>query len=475
MKHFILLLAGFLFSVTLTSQHSLNYLLEKNLHKDSVIKDLSILNTIINEVHPGQLMYCSKQEYDKTYDSLVKSVTSPISYIDFYCKASCLLAKVRDGHTWPGNLKIRESMQSQPVFPFSIYRIKEKYFLYKTSGKNYEDLKGKEVISINNKSIEEIISRIKPLLCIEGFNETGLNGKLQIFPFYYFLQDTSTVFNIKYADKDGKQVAAALPGIEYKSFINGTRFIVEPIEQAFKGDSIAILKVNTFYTPDFEFKKMDYKKYITDFFTTVKKKKISKLIIDVRNNSGGDSQISNYLFSFLTDKPYYYFEYVGRKFKNVGSWKNICDQGANLQDVDTSQVKLMSGLYCETLRGKNSTWWFKQQKPQKENYKGKLAVLINGTCFSTTGHFLTLLKDNGIGKFYGECSQGTNYSNDGSLVFELPYSGMPVRIPAAQFKMRTSYFAHDDKGICPDLEILPTKPEQIYTSDFILDVVIQTF
>lgn len=475
MKQLISLLAACLFATTFPAQHSLNYLLEKNLSKDSVIKDLSILNTIINEVHPGQLMYCSKNKYNETYDSLVKSVTSSISYIDFYCKASWLLAKVRDGHTWPGNLKIREQLQTRPVFPFSLYRIKEKYYLHKTSGNNYENLKGKEVLSINNKSIKEIITQIKPLLCIEGFNETALNGKLQLFPFYYFLTDTSTTFNINCADKNDKQIVATIPGTDYKSFVNGTRVIVEPIEQEFRGDSLAILQVNTFYTPDFEFRKIDYKKYIKDFFTTVKKKNISKLIIDVRNNSGGDPEISSYLFSFLTNKPYYYFEYVGRKFKNVGNWKSICDQRANLQDVDTSQVKLISGLYCETLKGKNSRWWFKQQKPQKENYKGKLAVLINGNCFSTTGHFLTLLKDNGIGKLYGQCSQGTNYSNDGSLVFELPYSGMPVRIPAAQFKMRTTAFVHDNKGICPDVEISPTNPEQLYNGDITLDFVIRMF
>ncbi len=126
-------------------------------------------------------------------------------------------------------------------------------------------------------------------------------------------------------------------------------------------------------------------------------------------------------------------------------------------NVDTTKTVFEENLYCE----KKGYWWFDKQKPKKKPFSDKLVVLINGACFSTTGHFLTLLKEHGIGQLVGECSQGSFYSNDGGLMFKLPNSGQLVRIPTGQFKMKTSNFKYDPKGICPDIEIAKQKDDFI--------------
>lgn len=94
----------------------------------------------------------------------------------------------------------------------------------------------------------------------------------------------------------------------------------------------------------------------------------------------------------------------------------------------------------------------KQQQNKSNYYKGNIRVLINGGCFSTTGHLLALMREYNIGKFYGEYSQGSNYSNSGGQAFVLPYTKTLVWIPTFQFKMRTSNFRSDPKGIKPDMD-----------------------
>ena len=91
-------------------------------------------------------------------------------------------------------------------------------------------------------------------------------------------------------------------------------------------------------------------------------------------------------------------------------------------------------------------------------------MLLNGACASTTGHFLALLKENSVGRLVGECSHSSYYSNDASLMFKLPCSGLLVRIPTGQFKLKTSHFTYDPKGICPDIEIL--KQNEDFVSDY---------
>lgn len=453
MKYLFPLLFITFASLGQNNQPTNNILFGQTLKKDSVIKEFSILYGLLNTFHPGQFMHCDKIIFDRCYDSLSKSIRADLSVPEYYCKTTFLISKIKDGHTWAGNSEFREALKTRLVFPFSIYKINDNFILSKAGSKDYDYLIGKTISKINGKTINELVSNIKSYLSIEGTNETAINNSFQLFPFYYFLIDTSQTFKISLIDSLDDVQELTLKGIEYGTYKSNTRKIVEPIEQSFK-ENIAILTVNTFNFSDYEYKKINYKVYIDNFFKQVSKMKINNLIIDVRTNSGGAPEISSYLFSYLANKPYFYFEYVGIKYKKAGAWKYFSTDPQDIYDIDTTKFKYINNLYCETQTDKNARWWFKQQNCKKKNYQGNLVVLINGGCFSTTGHFLALLRDNHIGKLYGECSQGSFYSNDGGHSFQLPYSKTLLGIPTAQFKMRMPNFSYDSKGICPDIEVL---------------------
>ena len=429
-----------------------NFLFGQNeiLKKDSVIKDLNTLYFLLNEIHPEQFMHCSKTTFDYSYDSLKKSVNSDLTLTEYYCKIQFLVAKIKDSHTWADHSKLRTGIQNRPLFPFSIYNSGSNYVLSKCGIPEYDSLIGSTITKINGENINEIISKTIVFMSIEGKNTSALNSTLQYFPFYYYLIDTTSSFRVQLSDKNGVLKEINLYGTTFNKFVKRTRKVVEPIQKDFTSKNIAILTVNTFYIGDFEYKKIDYKKYIDDFFKQVHQNKTTNLIIDVRNNNGGSPEISNYLFSYLFNKPYYYFDYVGRKCKNTDSLKQFCSSPNDFMNVDTTKTVFRENLYCD----KKGRWWNDQQKPKKRNFSGNLIVLLNGACASTTGHFLALLKENSVGRLVGECSHSSYYSNDASLMFKLPCSGLIVHIPTGQFKLKTSHFTYDPKGICPDIEIL---------------------
>lgn len=428
-------------------------MLERNLQKDSVIKDFSLLYNLINSLNPGQFMHCSKMDFDNCYDSLIRSIQTDLTGLEFYSKTSVLISKLKDGHASVINSDIKKALKNKLVFPFSVYKINDEFVVSKSGLVEYDFLVGCTVLKINKKPINEIVSTIIPYLNIEGDNVTGLNFPLQNFPFYYYLTDTTASFTLDYINLEGILKSIVLQGVEYEKFIKKTRKLVEPILQTFSKNNIAILTVNTFSVEDFEYKKIDYKKYIDKFFKSVHQKRIKNLIIDLRGNGGGAPEISNYLFSYLTNETYYYFDYVGRKTLNFSAWKSYSTKPQFLNDLDSTMYLYRNNLYCETETGKNDFWWFKKQMGKSNYFNGNLITIIDGGCFSTTGHFISLLKDKNIGKLLGECSQGSYYSNDGGQVFQLPYSKFMFHIPVAQFKMRLTHFVYDSKGICPDMVV----------------------
>lgn len=216
----------FVFSLSFgqNSKFSSNVSFEKNFKKDSAIKDFSTLYYLLNTIHPGQYMHCEKLAFDKCYDSLINSIQTDLSVQEYYCKASFLISKIKDGHTWADNSTIKSQLQNKLVFPFSIYKIADKYFVKKSGSKKYNAFIGKPILKINDENIQEIISKIRPYMSLEGENETSMNYTFQLFPFYYFLIDSSNTFKIDYSDSIGITQSAVLNGIAYKEYIKNTGY-----------------------------------------------------------------------------------------------------------------------------------------------------------------------------------------------------------------------------------------------------------
>lgn len=436
-----------------------NTLLNKNLNRDSVIKEFTTLYNLINTIHPGQFMFCSKKEFDKTYLDLKNSIKSDLSIVDYYKLTATLLAKIKDGHTAVDRSIINNLLKNKDVFPFSIYKIKNDYYLQKSTEEN-TIFEGCKILKINKKDINSIINKIQKYIHLEGENQTGLNVRFRNFPFYYFIYNQTENFEIDYIDKNNDNKTIVIKGIKFEAFVNLVSEKTEPLTTEFRNNEISILKFHSFENGYNEADRKIAERQLDAFFQKTDSLKIANLILDLRSNSGGSADIASYLFSYLTNKPYYYFDYVGVKFESTKEWKHFAQFPEDIQEIDVLETKFINGLHCFTETDSTDYWWFEKQQNKPNYYKGKIHVLIDGGCFSTTGHLLALLRDNALGKFYGEYSQGSNYSNSGMQAFVLPYSKTVVWIPFYQFKMRTPNFIYDPKGIKPDFEVL-RKPQDL--------------
>jgi len=427
-------------------------LLDKTLKKDSVKAEFAELYNLTNTIHPGQFMFCSKENFDETYLDLKNSIKTDLSIVDYYRLTATLMAKIKDGHTTVDRTKISNLLKDRVVFPFSIYKIRDKYYLDKSTPKN-KDYVGLRILKINGKEISSIVNEIQKYIHLEGHNETGLNVRFRNFPFYYFIYNPIDKFEIEYLDQKQQKQKLVLKGIVYDTYSKEIKDNTEPLTTEFKTDNLAILKFHSFENGYNEADRKIAEKKLDVFFSRLDSLKTENLIIDLRDNTGGSADIANYLFSYLTNKSYYYFDYVGAKYNTTKQWKHYAQYPNNIEDISIAETKRKNGLNCYTETNGEDYWWFEKQQNKPNYYKGKIEVLVNGGCFSTTGHLLALMREYKIGKFYGEYSQGSSYSNAGGQAFVLPYSKTLVWIPTSQYKMRTPNFQYDSKGIKPDIEV----------------------
>ncbi|MGD9347708.1 MAG: S41 family peptidase, partial [Candidatus Aminicenantes bacterium] len=154
--------------------------------------------------------------------------------------------------------------------------------------------------------------------------------------------------------------------------------------------------------------------FIDDSFAKIDRLKIKNLVIDLRNNGGGNPFCTSHLFSYLIHEPLPYFAKEYRRYERLAS----------------------------------------PISPAERAFQGKLLVLINGGCFSSTPHLCALLKYHKIGTFVGTETGATYTCNGATREVKLNHTGAIAVVSRRPYAVAVEGFP-DDRGILPDQRVMP--------------------
>ncbi|WP_312554630.1 hypothetical protein [Empedobacter brevis] len=220
-------------------------LLDKQLEKDRISSEFTELYQLTTAIHPGQYMYCSEKEFDKTYFELKNSIKNDLSIVDYYKLTATLMAKVKDGHTAVDRGLLTTLLKEKLVFPFRIYQIKNHYY-FDHSIKENKEYTGLQILKINGKDIHSVVKNIKKYIHLEGRNETGLNTRFKYFPFYYYLDDQAEKFEVEFIDQQHQKQKVVFNGITFDRFTKSTVENIPPLTTEIRADNIAVLTFHSF-------------------------------------------------------------------------------------------------------------------------------------------------------------------------------------------------------------------------------------
>jgi len=285
-----------------------------------------------------------------------------------------------------------------------------------------------EVIAINNNPVSEIRNKLFSYLSSDGSNQTkkfwDLNNEGFILLYFLAYGDKSS-FEIKYKASNGNSGTTSLQADYLKNCECGTTPVVNPkyLKLDFRTNKIAILTIKTFVGRLLK-DQTEFPRFLEASFKEIRNKKIEKLIIDLRDNGGGDDVYGSMLYSYLTDKTFEYYRSLESTTKKF-----------NKEDHPNLSI----------------------QEPAHYNFMGKVFFLINGKSFSTTAEFCSIAKSNKRGVFIGEETGGGYYGNTsgGWAQIILPNSKIVVGIPRKKYSMAVREAVNKDRGIIPDFPIVP--------------------
>jgi C-terminal processing protease CtpA/Prc len=199
----------------------------------------------------------------------------------------------------------------------------------------------------------------------------------------------------------------------------------------------------------------DYPKWLEDTFRTLREKGTRALVIDLRGNGGGQDMYGAMLASYLTDKPFRYFDHINVKSINP-SFKAHCDWDADFE------IKLRNGTTPNPAGGFSLTEklheGLTEQRPGKYPFLGKVYVLIDGGTFSTAADVCAVIHHLKRATFIGEETGGGYYGNNSGLLtmLTLPNSKFRVRLPMYEYWNAVPGYDGKRRGTRPDY-VVPTR------------------
>ena len=388
--------------------------------------------------HPKLYRFTSKLQLDSMFDAHLAMITDSMHVSEFFNLLAPVISKIGCGHTsiWlPAGFW---STTPELMVPLQVYISQdEQVWILRSLDSASMIPPGSKLLSINNIPVKEFIRTFIPQLNADGYNRSlriwKINHRFQeLFALNYGHYKT---FAIKY-QSDGRQHSVKLPaasGKEIRSIHNPLRdegWLYGDLKyERFDGYNSALVKLLTFaYYGD---ENPKFNAFIDDCFRDMREDRIENLILDLRDNDGGDPYCSVHLLAYLEPKPIPYFS------ERYHGYKQMADPIPRA----------------------------------KHPFEGNLFILVNGGCLSTTGHFTSVLKYHHIGTFVGLETGGTYTCNDASKMIELDHTRIYVNSPRGTFATAVEGFP-EDRGIIPDIIIEPKVEDLINGRDTELEYVL---
>ncbi|QJB31810.1 hypothetical protein HF329_10945 [Chitinophaga oryzae] len=461
-----------------------------SLTKEDFIADFRLAVDILKKQHPNPYKFIDSATFMHRVDSLMDRMAKEPDMMTSLQYSPIYL--VRDVHTSLrlSNDNSRELYSNLRFFPYPVIIERERMFV---NIKGATIPYGAEILSINNKSVKDILQSLSTSAYSDGFITTGMDRLYPEFQVTFsLLSPHQATYPVTWTAPGSKETRkTTLPAADPGSAFHATRQSVFPfnvLQRAYYiyNDYDDSTKTGRLTVNTFALNEQDAYKEFSEFFREVKKRNFRQVIIDVRSNGGGDPAISALLYSFMAEAPFRnVYNYRTRNIDVAYPEYAVADNGRRLSDEDIQGQKNFfyqrfdkdsSGFYVGNARLKDGL--MENFPPDKDAFHGKVYVLTGGGTVSAATYFATLVQKNKRGVIIGKETGSGEAATTAAwfLRYLLPRTKCVLTVPRSELNFFNAV-KDNGRGIMPDKEVPMDKfmeyiradkdPELSYTMDLI--------
>ncbi len=425
-------------------------LMQEKIAPELLHQDIDALVAGVKLRHPDFAGYADEVALYQQVTELKANITKPMTRVEFFRHIGQLSHLFQDGHSfliWPYQELNALREQGAKPFPFLVKLSNNGVFVAKQYQSAEHKLPaGAQLISINGVAVTDIFANTQryvggeTALLRQAFVAERL--PFMLWAVYGFIDQ----FDIEYSHL-GKTQRLLIDNQQSWQVAQTQDSTTADITYRRLNDATGYLEVASFdVEPD------AFSDQLTAAFSQIAKDKVNALVIDIRHNTGGNTDTATELASYIADKPFRLVSKVTEKLNAEN--RGLFGYKGNIGEII-------------------STEWddYVQPNTSVNHFKGKVIVLIGPVSYSAAIVFAITVQDNQFGLLAGKATGGfANQSAQGNL-FNLPHSQLRAYV-ATRLLVRPNGNS-GVSAVIPDLPIADKLQDQQNAIDTVLQEVLQ--
>ena len=453
-------------------------------------EDFAVFRGALEESHGGLYWYTPKAEFDAAFEAAAERLDQPMTELEFVKVIAPLVDLIRDGHTnlsppafYQGSIDFSE----QGVWPLDLIVTKTGTYVERDGSDENALPPGTEILTINGQEVDAVNDELSALFwTADGYADgakVSVLGNSDFFATRYgYLEGFPETFDVTYTELDSdilKEItleALSIPKIREHFAERYPDDKAEPatgVDLTWRGE-VPVLTVSSFYEGGFD----DYADALENAFTDIQQRGAEQLVLDIRENGGGNEGRENLLFTYLSPEPYQKYAEVSIKVKRSKYLKYVENPW------EARWINLIYWSYIDDYRHRPDIgrWWRNadtygshnliEREPTSDPFTGQVYLLLSGEVFSGGAEFATMAEERLSGLItVGQETSGAYQGNTSGVAYDLilPNTHLGLRLPRIKYVMKLEGNNPPGRGTLPDHEVWPTQEDIAEGKDMVLE------
>jgi hypothetical protein len=433
-----------------------------------MLEDVRLLREALDELHPGLHWYTPEVELTRAFDDAVAQIRAPLTEGELRAIVQPAVALIRCGHTYLLTSSAHDEwLDRQPaeLLPFRLWVDGDRLHVLSNGSSDPSIQPGDQLEVVNGVPVREIIRRARALVSADGYQNTMKDIQLNYGGATYVRELTfhglglRPPYALRVVRPGGPTFATTVTRAPRRDGGAGDAG-AQPAPPAASPQpppmrSFEILSPGVARLTLRGFVGSGAADFHRSTFAEIEARQIRHLILDLRENPGGNGDDADDLMKYLMDRPFI----TGRE-----QWAKVrhpeSPTFARHLDPRTKRLLLDNNRFRRSENGRHVFDYVggrRHQPARAHRYGGALYLLVGGRTFSSAAllavSLVTQRPVTVIGQETGGgqagCSAGINHT------LTLPRTGLRLRLPV--FRLRSAHPGpNHGRGLVPDHVIQPT-------------------
>lgn len=424
--------------------------------------DFSTLYTVMQEAHYDIDAATPMHVLDQRYSEILSELNEPLSQADAAIRFQTFLAEIRHGHAridFPVSAWSAWRDTGGGAIPVDI-RIRDGRVWISDYQAGFNRLqRGDEILALNGEPNAIWLSRLTRHLSAEtpDMAYSLLESYLPVLYWVEYPGLESVTLRVRH--QDGSESELILPLVSRSQMSDlpereTDSFTLPEFDARLLEGDIAYLRPGPFYNAEPGASPFDPTRYIARVdaaFGTFMEADARALIIDIRDNPGGDNSFSDSIIAWFAEERWT----IASDFRIRVSDATTASNQARLDALGENAggvSAIYAELFAETATGETVSFDLPYAQPREgERFEGPVYLLVNRYSYSNAVNMAAIMQDYGFGIVAGETTTDMATTYGALENFTLPASGIRVGYPKAHI-IRPSGVEHSHP-VTPDLPL----------------------